>query len=192
MTGPSAVSAIKVNGGRSYHRVRAGEEVELAPRRSPSSAWTCPLRRPPRTWSTSTSTSLLRRHVHPGLARDLGPRSASAGTSPRCGDHLGTLQAVRGAAPVEEAAAAAGRRRGTRASSRSPTRPPPSSRAASSPRRRRRQLGYGQRVPASGTSRHRTRPSPRTAGWSPFVEDAGSTARVTVGFPGAPVARSEP
>jgi len=29
---PSAVSAIKVNGVRSYHRVRAGEEVALAPR----------------------------------------------------------------------------------------------------------------------------------------------------------------
>jgi tRNA pseudouridine55 synthase len=29
---PSAVSAIKVNGVRSYHRVRSGEEVELAPR----------------------------------------------------------------------------------------------------------------------------------------------------------------
>ena len=30
---PSAVSAIKVNGRRAYHRVRAGETVELAPRR---------------------------------------------------------------------------------------------------------------------------------------------------------------
>jgi tRNA pseudouridine55 synthase len=30
---PSAVSAIKVNGQRAYHRVRAGEEVELAARR---------------------------------------------------------------------------------------------------------------------------------------------------------------
>jgi tRNA pseudouridine55 synthase len=29
---PSAVSAIKVNGERSYHRVRAGEEVDLPPR----------------------------------------------------------------------------------------------------------------------------------------------------------------
>lgn len=30
---PSAVSAIKVNGERAYHRVRAGEDVQLAPRR---------------------------------------------------------------------------------------------------------------------------------------------------------------
>lgn len=30
---PSAVSAIKVDGRRAYHRVRAGEEVRLAPRR---------------------------------------------------------------------------------------------------------------------------------------------------------------
>nr|WP_277349607.1 tRNA pseudouridine(55) synthase TruB [Planosporangium thailandense] len=30
---PSAVSAIKINGQRAYKRVRAGEEVELAPRR---------------------------------------------------------------------------------------------------------------------------------------------------------------
>ena len=53
---PSSVSAVKVAGRRSYDRVRAGEEVELAPRAVTVHRHRRPPDRPARrpTWSTST------------------------------------------------------------------------------------------------------------------------------------------
>ena len=52
-------------------------------------------------------------------------------------------------------------------------------------------LGYGQQVPATGTAGTVAAVAP-DGRLVALVEDAGSTARVTVGFPGPPVARSEP
>ena len=77
----------------------------------------------------------------------------------------------------------AGRGRRSRASSRSPTPPPPSSRRRDAHRGRdpaRSATASGSPPPAR---RGCTPPSTPTAGWSPCVEDAGTTARVAVGFP---------
>ena len=50
-------------------------------------------------------------------------------------------------------------------------------------------LGYGQRIPATGTGGTVAAVAP-DGRLVALVEDAGSTARVTVGFPAPPVARS--
>ena len=103
------MSAVKVDGRRSYDRVRAGEAVELAPRSvtvhrargAPHRA----ARRP--TWSTSTSPSTCTAGTYiRAIARDAG---AALGV----GGHLTALRrtasgpfAVAQAAPVEDAGAA--------------------------------------------------------------------------------------
>ena len=82
---PSSVSAIKVDGQRSYARVRAGEDVELAARPVTVSRFEVLACDGRATWSTSMRSSSAR--PAPTSARwraTWGSRSASAGTSPRC------------------------------------------------------------------------------------------------------------
>ena len=87
---PSAVSAVKVDGKRSYARVRAGEEVELAPRRVTISELTIEAARRP-------SAELMDVDVHVtcssgtyvrAIARDLG-------TALGVGGHLTALRRTR-------------------------------------------------------------------------------------------------
>lgn len=96
---PSSVSAIKVGGRRSYHRVRAGEEVVLSPRPvTVSRLDLLDLRRPTRdlidldvTVECSTGTYIR------ALARDLGVTLGVGG-------HLTALRRTRvGGFPIEEA-----------------------------------------------------------------------------------------
>jgi tRNA pseudouridine(55) synthase len=186
---PSSVSAVKVAGRRSYDRVRAGEEVELAPRavtvhRLDVHRITRPEPEVVDVYVTvvCTAGTYIR-----AIARDTG---AALGV----GGHLTALRrtssgpfSVADARPVEEVAAApaAGREAGVLGL--------PEAATAVFPRRDLTEaeataLGYGQRIPASGTDG-------LTAAVAPdgrlvaLVEDAGDAARVAVGFP-APVARS--
>ena len=180
---PSSVSAVKVDGRRSYDRVRAGEEVELAPRsvtvhRLDVHGITRPT---PDLVDVEVTVSCTAGTYIRAIARDAG---AALGV----GGHLTALRrtvsgpfSVADASPVEEAAATliAGGGAGvlglTEAATtvfalRSVT--PEESRA----------LVHGQRIPASGV------PGLHAAVDSDgrlvaLVEDAGSTARVAVGFP---------
>jgi tRNA pseudouridine55 synthase len=180
---PSSVSAVKVGGRRSYDRVRAGEEVVLEPR----------------------SVTVHRIDVH-GLARPTPDLvdvevtvACTAGTYVRAiardagaglgvGGHLTALRRTASgpfttvqAAPVEEAAAAltAGGGPGVLGLTEAATAVFPERRLTAEEATA---LGYGQRVAATG------RPG-LTAAVDPggrlvaLVEDAGSTARVAVGFP---------
>jgi tRNA pseudouridine(55) synthase len=186
---PSSVSAVKVEGRRSYDRVRAGEEVTLAPR----------------------AVTVHRLDVHriarptPDLVDVDVTVVCSAGTYIRAiardagialgvGGHLTALRRtssgpfrVADAGHVEDVAAAlaAGGGPGVLGLTDAAT--------AVFPRRdlsaaEATALGYGQRIPATGT------PEP-VAAVAPdgrlvaLVEDAGDATRVVVGFP-APVAPS--
>jgi tRNA pseudouridine55 synthase len=180
---PSSVSAVKVAGRRSYDRVRAGETVELAPRSV--TVHRLEVHRIERSTPdlvdadvtvTCTAGTYIR-----AIARDAG---AALGV----GGHLTALRrtasgpfAVEDAAPVEEAAAAlaAGGGRGflelTEASRTVfPTRAVTAEEAKA--------LTYGQRIPATGApgAHAAIDPGGRLVA---LVEDAGATARVTVGFP---------
>jgi tRNA pseudouridine55 synthase len=180
---PSSVSAVKVEGRRSYDRVRAGEEVVLEPR----------------------SVTVHRLDVHrvsrptPDLVDVEVTVACTAGTYVRAiardagaalgvGGHLTALRRTASgpfttdrAASVEEAAAAlaAGGGPGVLGLTDAATAIYPERRLTDDEARA---LGYGQRIAATG------RPGP-TAAVDPagrlvaLVEDAGSTARVTVGFP---------
>jgi tRNA pseudouridine55 synthase len=187
---PSSVSAVKVAGRRSYDRVRAGEEVELEPR----------------------AVTVHRLDVHrigrpdPGLVDVDVTVVCSAGTYIRAiardagavlgvGGHLTALRrtasgpfSVADAGPVEDVAAAlvAGGGAGVLGLA--------AAAAAVFPRRdlsdaEATALGYGQRIPATGTPGvvAAVTPDGRLVA---LIEDAGSTTRIAVGFP-APVARSE-
>jgi tRNA pseudouridine55 synthase len=180
---PSSVSAVKVGGRRSYDRVRAGEEVVLEPR----------------------SVTVHRIDVH-GLARPTPDLvdvevtvACTAGTYVRAiardagaalgvGGHLTALRRTASgpfttaqAAPAEEAAAAlaAGGGPGVLGLTEAATAVFPERRLTAEEATA---LGYGQRVPATGRAG-------LTAAVDPggrlvaLVEDAGSTARVAVGFP---------
>lgn len=180
---PSSVSAVKVAGRRSYDRVRAGEDVELPPR--PVTVHRLDvhaIRRPTAdlidvdVTVACTAGTYIR-----AIARDAG---AALGV----GAHLTALRrtgsgpfAVEDAAPVEDAAAAllAGAGAGflplaDAARAVFPERLLTAEEATA--------LGYGQRIAATGTAG-------LTAGIDPqgrlvaLVEDAGPTARVSVGFP---------
>ena len=180
---PSSVSAVKVGGRRSYDRVRAGEEVVLEPR----------------------AVTVHRLDVHrvsrpaPGLVDVEVTVACTAGTYVRAiardagaalgvGGHLTALRrtasgpfSVTEAATVEEAgqALAAGGGAGVlgltdAARAVFPVRTLTDEEA--------RALGYGQRIPATGT------PGLHAAvdgadRLVALVEDAGATARVAVGFP---------
>jgi tRNA pseudouridine55 synthase len=182
---PSSVSAVKVAGRRSYDRVRAGEEVELAPR----------------------SITVHRLDVHrisrptPDLADVEVTVVCTAGTYIRAiardagsalgvGGHLTALRrtasgpfSVTSAGPVEEVAAALAAGGGTGVLGLA------DAATAVFPRRdltaaETTAVGYGQRVPATGAPG-------LTAALGPdgrlvaLLEDDGSTARVAVGFPAA-------
>jgi tRNA pseudouridine55 synthase len=180
---PSSVSAVKVDGRRSYDRVRAGEAVELAPRSVTVHALEVHrIGRPTAdlvdvdVTVTCTAGTYIR-----AIARDTG---AALGV----GGHLTALRrtasgpfTVAQAAPVEDAGAAllAGGGEGflpltEAAGTVFPVRALSDDEA--------RALFYGQRIAASGT------PGPHAAVDAggrliALVEDSGPAAKVAVGFP---------
>jgi tRNA pseudouridine55 synthase len=180
---PSSVSAVKVGGRRSYERVRAGEEVELAPRSvTVHSLEVHGIARPtPDLVDVDVTVSCTAGTYVRAIARDAG---AALGV----GGHLTALRRtasgpfdVAGAAPVEEAATAlaAGGGPGTlqlaaAATAVFPTRAVSADEATA--------LTYGQRIPATGVPGLHAAldPGGRLVA---LVEDAGTTARVGVGFP---------
>ncbi|SDO27091.1 tRNA pseudouridine synthase B [Klenkia soli] len=181
---PSSVSAVKVDGVRSYDRVRAGEEFELAARSVTVHALDVhAVRRPTADLvdvdvdvTCSTGTYIR------AIARDAG---AALGV----GGHLTALRRTRSgpfdaavARAVEEAAAAllAGSGPGfvpltEAARAVFPERAVTAAEAVD--------LGHGKRIPATGTPGLHAAVDP-DGRLVALVEDAGQTARVTVGFPG--------
>jgi tRNA pseudouridine(55) synthase len=180
---PSAVSAVKVDGRRSYDRVRAGETVELAPRSVTVHALEVHrVERPtPDVVDVDVTVTCTAGTYIRAIARDAG---AALGV----GGHLTALRrtasgpfSVGRAAPVEEAGAAllAGGSSGFLALTEAartvfPTRPVTAEEALA--------LTYGQRIPATGAPGLHAAVDPGGRLYA-LVEDAGSTARVTVGFP---------
>ena len=180
---PSSVSAVKVDGRRSYDRVRAGEAVELAPRSVTVHRLDVHRidRATPDLVDVEVTVSCTAGTYIRAIARDAG---AALGV----GGHLTALRrtasgpfAVDAAAPVEDAGAAllAGGGRGflplaDAAATVFPTR--------SVSAEETRALFYGQRIPATGAPGLHAAVDPGGRLYA-LVEDAGSTARVTVGFP---------
>jgi tRNA pseudouridine55 synthase len=180
---PSSVSAVKVEGRRSYDRVRAGEAVELAARSvTVHSLEVHRLTRPtPDVVDVEVTVTCTAGTYIRAIARDAG---AALGV----GGHLTALRrtasgpfSVDRAAPVEEAGAAllAGGSTGflgltEAATTVFPTRPVTEEEA--------RALTYGQRIPATGTPGLHAAVDPAGRLYA-VVEDAGSSARVAVGFP---------
>jgi tRNA pseudouridine55 synthase len=181
---PSSVSAVKVDGKRSYDRVRAGEEFELAARSvTVHRIDVHRLDRPTAdlvdvdvTVSCSTGTYVR------AIARDVG---AALGV----GGHLTALRRTSSgpfdtgqARPVEDAAgalAAAGSGVGVMGLTEAaravfPARELTAEEATA--------LGHGQRVPATGTPGLHAAVAP-DGRLVALVEDAGPLARVAVGFP---------
>lgn len=181
---PSSVSAVKVDGKRSYDRVRAGEEFELAARSV--TVHRIDVHRIDRptpdlvdvdvTVSCSTGTYVR------AIARDVG---AALGV----GGHLTALRRTSSgpfdtgsARPVEDAAGAlatAGSGDGVlsladAARAVFPARELTDTEAVA--------VGHGQRVPATGTPGLHAAIAP-DGRLVALVEDAGEVARVTVGFP---------
>jgi tRNA pseudouridine55 synthase len=180
---PSAVSAVKVDGRRSYDRVRAGETVELAAR----------------------AVTVHRLEVHrvtrpePGLVDVDVTVECTAGTYIRAiardagaalgvGGHLTALRRtasgpfpVAQAGPVEDVAASlvAGGGPGFLGLTEAARLVFPE-RALTAEEAR--ALGYGQRIPATGTEGLHAAVDPEGR-LAALVEDAGRTARVAVGFP---------
>lgn len=181
---PSSVSAVKVAGRRSYDRVRAGEEVELAAR--PVTVHRIDVHRLTRpapdlldvevTVSCSTGTYVR------AIARDVG---AALGV----GGHLTALRrtssgpfATDEARPVEEAGAALaadGAGPGVVSLADAARRVFPVRRLSAEEAVA---LGHGQRVPATGAPglHAAVGPGDRLVA---LVEDRGPLARVAVGFP---------
>jgi tRNA pseudouridine55 synthase len=180
---PSAVSAVKIDGRRSYDRVRAGEAVELAPRSvTVHGLEVHRIERPtPDLVDVDVTVTCTAGTYIRAIARDAG---AALGV----GGHLTALRRtasgpfpVERAAPVEEAGAAllAGGSSGflgltEAATTVFPTRPVTGEEA--------RALTYGQRIPATGAPGLHAAVGPEGRLYA-LVEDAGSSARVTVGFP---------
>jgi tRNA pseudouridine(55) synthase len=180
---PSSVSAVKVAGRRSYDRVRAGEAVELEPRSVTVHRLAVHrIDRPtPDLVDVDVTVECTAGTYIRAIARDAG---AALGV----GGHLTALRRtasgpfrVADAAPVEDAAAALVRGEGrgflplaAAALAVFPERPLTAEEAVA--------LGFGQRVPAGGTSGlvAATAPDGRLVA---LVEDAGRTTRVAVGFP---------
>ena len=96
---PSKVSAIKINGKRSYKRVREGEDVEIPAR--PVTVLRFEVRRDAargRLSSTSTSRRRARRYVHPRPRPRPGRRPRRRRPSDRAAPHPGRpVRAGRGA-----------------------------------------------------------------------------------------------
>ncbi|MGY1668840.1 tRNA pseudouridine(55) synthase TruB [Geodermatophilus sp. SYSU D00696] len=180
---PSSVSAVKVGGRRSYDRVRVGEEVVLEPRsvtvhRIDVHALSRPT---PDLVDVEVAVACTAGTYVRAIARDAG---AALGV----GGHLTALRRTASgpftterAAPVEEAAAAlaAGGGPGVLGLTDAATAVFPERRLTDDEARA---LGYGQRVPATGRPGlvAAVDPAGRLVA---LVEDAGSTARVAVGFP---------
>ncbi|MGY1808479.1 tRNA pseudouridine(55) synthase TruB [Blastococcus sp. SYSU D00669] len=180
---PSSVSAVKVAGRRSYDRVRAGEEVELAPRAVTVHALVVHrVTRPgPDLVDVDVTVTCSAGTYVRAIARDAG---AALGV----GGHLTALRrtasgpyTVAEAAPVEDAAAAlvAGGGAGflplTRAATTVfPARPVGAEEAKA--------LVFGQRIPATGAPGLHAAVDP-DGRLVALVEDAGRSARVAVGFP---------
>jgi tRNA pseudouridine55 synthase len=177
------VSAVKVDGRRSYDRVRAGEAVELAPRSvTVHRLEVHRIERPtPDLVDVDVTVSCTAGTYIRAIARD-------AGSALGVGGHLTALRRtasgpfpVEQAAPVEDAGAAllAGGGAGFL--------PLPDAAATVFPVRtlteeETRALFYGQRIPATGA------PGPHAAvdpdgRLAALIEDAGTSARVSVGFP---------
>ena len=180
---PSAVSAVKVDGRRSYDRVRAGEVVELAPRSvSVHALEVHRIERPtPDLVDVDVTVRCTAGTYIRAIARDAG---AALGV----GGHLTALRrtgsgpfSVDRAASVEKAGAAllAGGSNGFLGLTEAATTVFPT-RAVSGEEAR--ALTYGQRIPATGTPGLHAAVDPEGRLYA-LVEDAGSTARVTVGFP---------
>ncbi len=180
---PSSVSAVKVEGRRSYDRVRAGEAVELAPRAVIVHRLDVHgIRRPePDLVDVDVTVSCTAGTYIRAIARDAG---AALGV----GGHLTALRrtasgpfSVRAAAAVDEAGAAlvAGGGKGFL--------PLPRAAALVFPARsvspeEVRALGHGQRIPATGAAGLHAAIGP-DGRLVALLEDAGATARVAVGFP---------
>jgi tRNA pseudouridine55 synthase len=182
---PSSVSAVKVDGRRSYDRVRAGEAVELAPRsvtvhRLDVHRITRPS--PDLVDADVTVTCTAGTYIR-AIARDAG---AALGV----GGHLTALRrtasgpfSVDRAAPVEEAGAALASGGGDgflplthAATTVFPARPVTVEES--------RALTYGQRIPATGAPGLHAAVDP-DGRLVALLEDSGTTARVAVGFPAA-------
>ena len=180
---PSAVSAVKVEGRRSYDRVRAGEAVELAPRSVTVHRLDVHgIRRPePDLLDVDVTVSCTAGTYIRAIARDAG---AALGV----GGHLTALRrtasgpfTVAQAAPVEEAGAAlaAGGGAGVLGLTDAarlvfPERGLSAEEATA--------VGYGQRIPATGTPGLHAAVDP-DGRLVALLEDAGPSARVVVGFP---------
>ena len=182
---PSSVSAVKVEGRRSYDRVRAGEAVELAPRSVTVHALEVHrITRPTRdlvdvdvTVTCSAGTYIR------AIARDAGAQLGVGG-------HLTALRRTASgpfridqAATVEDAGAALLAGGGTgflpltdAATTVFPVRELTVEES--------RAIGYGQRVAATGAPGLHAAVDPEGR-LAALVEDAGPTARVAVGFPPA-------
>jgi tRNA pseudouridine55 synthase len=182
---PSSVSAVKVEGRRSYDRVRAGEAVELAPR--PVTVHRLDLHRisrpEPDLLDVDVTVACTAGTYIRAIARDAG---AALGV----GGHLTALRrtasgpfTVERAAPVEDAGAAlaAGGGDGFLPLVQAATTVFPTRRVTGEESRA---LSYGQRVPATGAPGLHAAVDP-DGRLVALLEDAGTTARVAVGFPAA-------
>ena len=180
---PSSVSAVKVGGVRSYDRVRSGEEVVLAPRSVTVHALdVLAVRRPtPDLVDVDVAVTCSTGTYVRAIARDAG---AALGV----GGHLTALRRTRSgpfdqavACEVEDAAAAllAGGGAGfvpltEAAAAVFPVRQVSADEAVD--------LGHGKRVAATGAPGLHAAVDP-VGRLVALVADAGSTARVEVGFP---------
>jgi tRNA pseudouridine55 synthase len=180
---PSSVSAVKVDGRRSYDRVRAGEAVELAPRSVTVHALEVHrIARPtPDLVDVDVTVSCTAGTYIRAIARDAG---AALGV----GGHLTALRrtasgpfSIRDAAPVEDAAAtlASGGGAGVLGLTDAATAVFASRLVTAEEARA---LAYGQRIPASGTPGLQAAVD-EDGRLVALVEDTGPTARVAVGFP---------
>jgi tRNA pseudouridine55 synthase len=180
---PSSVSAVKVDGRRSYDRVRAGEAVELAPRSVTVHALEVHgITRPtPDLVDVDVTVSCTAGTYIRAIARDAG---AALGV----GGHLTALRrtvsgpfSVDRAATVEDAAAAlaAGGGVGVLPLTEAATTVFP---ARAVPEDEARALTYGQRIPATGAPGLHAAVDPAGRLFA-LVEDTGATAKVIVGFP---------
>jgi tRNA pseudouridine55 synthase len=180
---PSSVSAVKVEGRRSYDRVRAGEAVELAPRSVTVHRLDVhAIRRPePDLLDVDVTVTCTAGTYIRAIARDAG---AALGV----GGHLTALRrtasgpfGIERAATVEDAGAAllAGGGTGFLPLTEAATTVFATRRVTGEESRA---LGYGQRIPATGVPGLHAAVDPEGR-LVALLEDAGATARVAVGFP---------
>jgi tRNA pseudouridine55 synthase len=182
---PSSVSAVKVEGRRSYDRVRAGELVELAARSVTVHGLDVHRisRSAPDLIDVEVTVSCTAGTYIRAIARDAG---AALGV----GGHLTALRrtasgpfSVERAAPVEEAGAAlvAGGGEGFLPLAQAATTVFPARQVTVEEARA---LAYGQRITATAVPGLHAAVDP-DGRLVALLEDSGSTARVAVGFPAA-------